>query len=188
MTDLPGKQVMLRKPLRRGFARLLVALMVVFFSGPLALLQGAEAPEVAAGNGSVVAPALSGAQETVSLVSAIFKVIGSLGLVLLLLLLFLLLIKKYGMGRLAARSNSLIKVVSTRMIGAKKYVTLLEVGGEFFLVGVTEQQINLLARLQGSKELQELADAGLDSSPPAAASFISLLNRARGRQDTDLNA
>lgn len=101
-------------------------------------------------------PALiTGAKETASLISSILKVVGSLALVIGLMLLFLNFLKKLGIGKGKLQDGPLINILDTCMIAPKKQVALLEIGGEYVAVGVTDQQISLLAKLENTAKLNE---------------------------------
>lgn len=107
------------------------------------------------------------AKETASLVSSILKVVGSLALVIGLMLLLLLLLKKIGLGKGNLKHGPLVKILDTCMIAPKKQVTLLEIGGEYVAVGVTDQQISLLTKLEDKTKLTEAIkkkDSGIELS------------------------
>lgn len=123
---------------------------------------------------------LSGFHESVSLATLLLKVGGSLGIVLVLLVVLLYLIKRMGGGGLTIQTAAPINIVAARMVGSKKQVAILKVCGDFFLVGITDQQINLLARLDSSAELELLARGA--GSISGAATFASFLQRAARKQ------
>ena len=97
------------------------------------------------------------APEIPSVGSSIVKVISALAIVLGLVLLLGRFAKKHfeGMeGRLGGRKD--IQILSTHAIGVKKQVTLLEVGGEVLLVGVTNNSINLLNRYTDPEKIEQI--------------------------------
>lgn len=134
---------------------------------PLLLLAGEGAS----------APLLTGSQETVSLTAAIFKTLGSLLLVLGLMLLLLFWIRKMGLVKNSSRPQGLITVLEHRMLGPKKQVSVLEVAGTYLVVGLSEQQITLIATLAPNDRLKEAA-LSQETFSPLPASFASLLSKA----------
>lgn len=82
-----------------------------------------------------------------SLGEALIKVASSLLIVLALVLILGFAAKKYR-GTIEAKLGSAheIKVLSSQFIGVKKEVTIVEIAGEIFVLGVTSDNINLLAR------------------------------------------
>lgn len=120
---------------------------------------------------------LTGSQETLSLTTAIFKTIGALIIVIGLMLLILSWIKKTGMVRGGASRDGLIAILDSRMLAPKKQVSVLEVAGTYLVVGISEQQITLLATLEANDRLQEAGQSGQDL-PNLPVSFAAALNKA----------
>ncbi|MFA6900790.1 MAG: flagellar biosynthetic protein FliO [Desulfurivibrionaceae bacterium] len=120
---------------------------------------------------------LTGNQETLSLTTAIFKTLGSLVIVVSLMLLLLFWIRKMGLVRGGARQETLITVLDSQMLAPKKQVSVLEVAGTYLVVGLSEQQISLLATLAPNDRLTEAAHSR-KTLPPLPASFASMLNKA----------
>ena len=82
-----------------------------------------------------------------SLGEALVKVISSLFIVLAIVIFLAFIAKKYR-GTIEAKlgSKNEVKVISSHFIGVKKEVTIIEIGGEILVLGVTSQNINLLAK------------------------------------------
>lgn len=116
-------------------------------------------------------------KETASLAIALLKVAGSLLLVVGLMLLLMQGIKKLGLGGAKLKPSSLISILDTRMIAPKKYVAVLEVAEEFVLVGITDQQINLLTKLEKTESLNKTAKQS-NQAENIAAPFASIFNKA----------
>jgi len=91
--------------------------------------------------------------ESASLFTAILKVAGSLGLVIGIMLLIVMLIKKLGLSGQTMRPGSMINILETRMLAPKKYLAVVEIAGQYLVIGVTDHQINLITRLENSDEL-----------------------------------
>jgi len=122
----------------------------------------------------------SGGQgETVALLMAIVKVAGSLIVVVGLMLLAVHLIKKIGLGRGSGGDGRMIDVLDTRMIAPKKYVAVVRIAGKCVALGITDQQINLLTRVEDSHPRQEDVQPG-GASAGGDPGFAAVLKRAAG--------
>ena len=103
------------------------------------------------------------------------KTAGALAAVIGLMLVALWLLRRFGGARFGAGSaGSLIRVLDTRMLGPRRYVSVLRVGGRTLAVGVTEQNITLLAELAADDLDGKAADE------PAPAGFAEALARITG--------
>ncbi len=137
-----------------------------------------------AGEISVLAPetpAASGSGgSTQSLLSVTLKMIAALSLVVGLMLVLMVWLKKIGLGLSRQSSTSLIKVLDTRMIAPKKYISVVAVGKQIVVLGITDQSVNLLTTL----EEYETGDTDLQRK---VRPFAELLNKAsaviRGRSN-----
>ena len=123
----------------------------------------------------LAAERLTGNQEALSLTTTIFKTIGLLVIVVGLMLLLLAWIKKMGFAKGGSRQESLITVLDSRMLAPKKQVSVLEVAGAYLVVGLSEQQITLLATLDPNERLMAAAQK---SDAPLPDSFASMLHKA----------
>jgi flagellar protein FliO/FliZ len=149
------------------------------FSAWLAILLFPAFPAQAA---EKTAPGLlsAGNQETISLTATIFKAMGSLIIVLAVMFLLLYLIKKSGLVRNAIRQGGLINVLDLRVLAPRKQVAVLEVAGEYIVIGISDQQITLLHTLESSELLRQSAagrQADTPSLPPAFAAFLHRAGR-----------
>jgi flagellar protein FliO/FliZ len=88
------------------------------------------------------------AGETTSPTVLLLKMLGALALVLGLILLAGYLLKRYGgaSGISSDRSDS-IRVVATKMLGARRSLMLVRVRGQTLLLGLTPQSINCLTEI-----------------------------------------
>ena len=161
-------------PSRRKALAALGANLLYSLSSPVLLLA---AEQLGAGTAPGIPATLAGSQETLSLTTTIFKTLGSLALVVGLMLLLLVWIRKMGLVRVGARQEGLITVLDSQMLAPKKQVSVLEVAGTYLVVGLTEQQITLLATLAPNDRLTNAAQSRQTPSP-LPASFASLLNKA----------
>lgn len=143
------------------------------------LLLATEQP----GNGSTEAPpsaipaGLVGNPETISLTFTIFKTLGALSLVIGIMLLLLFWLRKMGLAQDCARPDGLITVIDSQMLAPKKQVSVLEVAGTYLVVGLSEQQITLLATLDPNDRLTDAARLR-KTFTPLPASFAAMLNKA----------
>ena len=92
------------------------------------------------------------------LLLASLKMIGGAALVIGLLLLTAHLIRKYGPGRILALSDrDAIKIIATKPIGPRKYITLVQIGNNILTLGVTETSITRLDKT-GADEFRPAHD------------------------------
>lgn len=130
---------------------------------------------------------IASGQETISLLSALFKAAGALALVVGIMLLLLFLIKKIGLSRNRLRPNSLIRILDIHSLAPKKHVAVIEVAGEFVVVGITDQQISMLTKL----DKNDLADslAAEKKSAPQLPSFAQIFGKTldKFKNDTTRN-
>jgi flagellar protein FliO/FliZ len=100
------------------------------------------------------------------------KMILGLGMVMVILFLFLRVLKKsQGTGDVSVESG--IRLITTRAIAPQKYVSLIEIAGDLFAVGISQTQITLLTKVENKAFLEKLALRHSDSEPP------SILQRLR---------
>ena len=113
--------------------------------------------------------------ETTSLLLAIFKVFGSLLVVVGLMFLLLYFIKRTGLGSGLGGSGSAITILETRMVAPKKYITIVEIAGHCLALGITDQAINLLTELgPEAKTLLENRPSSMNSG----SAFARLLAKS----------
>jgi flagellar biogenesis protein FliO len=128
---------------------------------------------------SVTDPVLDLAQTT-SLAFTLMKVFGALILTVGIMLLLAIWLRKLGLSRTGLRQGTLISVIDTKMIAPKKYVAVVQVADETLALGITDQQITMLTRL-------EMSATQVQESPedrPQQTSFATLLGKVvkRGGQ------
>jgi flagellar protein FliO/FliZ len=119
-------------------------------------------------------PTISWAEETLKSPPdlAVGSMIASLLLVIACIFIFAFLMKKSNLIH-NGRGKSLIKVIATQPLTNKGRVQIIEVGKKRYLLGVTEQQINLLDTLVVPED--EIADEL--SSEKQLTPFASLLSK-----------
>ncbi len=101
---------------------------------------------------------------------AALKMVLALGLILTFLILLLRMFKRWEGSRRDSGSDAGIRVLTSKLIGPQKYVSLVEIGGEVLALGVSAQQITFLTKI----ESQEVVKKSL-SSPALRPEAISWL-------------
>jgi flagellar protein FliO/FliZ len=122
------------------------------------------------------AGAIDNLATTGSLLFLSLKVIGGLALVMGLMVLLVIWLKKLGFSQKTLKQGSLIRILDTRMIGPKKYVSVLQIADQNIVVGITDQQITMLTGLNDDPALK-IEKGKKDNT---SETFSSLLARASG--------
>ncbi|MFH1147793.1 MAG: flagellar biosynthetic protein FliO [Pseudomonadota bacterium] len=91
------------------------------------------------------------AGETPSLALALVKMIFALIMVIGLLLLALHGIRRFRLLQERTGSGDIIKVIATRGLAPRKFVSVLEVGGETIVIGMSETGISLLTKIENGR-------------------------------------
>jgi flagellar protein FliO/FliZ len=106
-------------------------------------------------------PALAVEGYEPSLLVAVIKMFAALAVCLGVLIGGVHLLRRFNLVD-QGRGETMIKVVATRALGPKRYVSVVEVGGLLLVLGVAEGGISLLTRLPGAEGgLREPGQAGL---------------------------
>jgi flagellar protein FliO/FliZ len=127
--------------------------------------------------------------DSVSFFWSFFKMLASLALVIALMIAAMWVLKKYFYQAPAISSgNAMIDILSTRHLGPKNSFLLVEVLGQVLLVGVSAQEMSLLATITDPEALARLKAQRLSPrpSPPPdpLGRYKSLLKSlGRGRKD-----
>lgn len=147
---------------------------------PLHVVAASEATqESPARPAGTPAELLMNGGDSASLFLAIVKIIGALVVVLGLLLTLAWLFRKIGFNQRGGRQGSLINVLDSRMVAPKKYIAVIEIADEFVAVGITDQNISFLTRLENTAEItKNHKTAGLENQT-GSKSFSTLLDKAK---------
>jgi flagellar biosynthetic protein FliO len=86
--------------------------------------------------------------QTPDIYTVAFKMFGALGLVLLILFGFFFGLRRFVQRDVFRIKGNLIQLIATHYLGGKKNISIFKVPGTYLVVGVTNDQINLLARLK----------------------------------------
>lgn len=79
---------------------------------------------------------------------AFVKMLLALGGVCSMFILLTRALKRNGLGKGNLPLNSGIRLLTTQWIAPHKYISLVEIAGEVFALGISETQINLLTRIE----------------------------------------
>lgn len=110
---------------------------------------------------------------------AISTMLGSLILVLSCIFLFGFLMKKSNLIRYGGNSNP-IKMIATQVVTNKSRIQIIEVRGKQYLLGVSEQSINLLDQLDiaiNDSEPQAEKQTTASLAPSLASVFANVLSK-----------
>ncbi len=126
--------------------------------------------------------------DTSSLVFNFFRMIGALALVLGLLFGVMYFVKRF-MSQVAPASDNqaLINIISSRYLGPKSSIILVEVLDRLIVVGISNQQMTTLACIDDPLAIAEIKDKranypGVKSSVDKITKYISSLNLSSGQQ------
>jgi len=105
----------------------------------------------------------------VDFVSSVIKMIASLALVLAGILATYWVVKRFMLksgGGFGGRN--LIRILATGYLGQKKNITLVEVAGEVLVLGITNNNISLLSKIEDKEKIEEIHSThGFKSSGPS---------------------
>ena len=130
------------------------------------------------GNGKPVAPPPPPAG------FALRNVALSLGAVLGLIFVVYWLIRQMFPGVAAARSSSLVRVLSRSVLAPRQQVLLLQVGRRVIVVGDSGAQMSPLAQIEDPDEIAALVGQIESEKRPAASAFGGFFGRARAPFDS----
>jgi flagellar protein FliO/FliZ len=110
---------------------------------------------------------------------SILKMLSAPALVLGLMVVAMFFLRKF-MSKTGGgvESDELVKIVSTRYLGPKSSIVILDVLGRVVVVGVTNQQISLLTEIDDRESLDRLKTLrGRRSQSPALIDQLTLYKR-----------
>ena len=88
---------------------------------------------------------------------AVSKMILGLGIVFILLFFLMRVLKRTPFVRGDSSSDSGIRLLTTKPITPQKYISLVEIAGEVFALGISETQITLLTKIENREFLEKVA-------------------------------
>lgn len=111
------------------------------------------------------------------IVSTALRMLTALGIVLGGLLVCLYFIKRFLKKDVGGSKDQLIKVIASQYIGIKKNISLVEIPGSILVVGVSNDNISLLTKIEDEVVLDVLRQENSRITP----SFSDHLQRLTGR-------
>ena len=105
------------------------------------------------------------------------KMIAALGIVLGGMFLVFYFSKRFMNRSGSALNHSLIKIIASQYLGVKKHISLVEVPGAILVLGISNDAIRLLTKIEDPEVLEQLRQS--ESNP--APSFSDHLNRITSR-------
>ena len=118
------------------------------------------------------------------IVTTAFKMLTALGIVLGGLLICVYFIKRFINRDVGDSKEQLIKIIASQYIGIKKNISLVEIPGSILVVGVSNDNISLLTKIEDEKVLDALRQENSRLVP----SFSDHLQRLTGRFKQDRNS
>lgn len=113
--------------------------------------------------------------------AATIKMIGVLAVILGLLVGGVWLMKRWlpgGAARFGGLGGGRIKILVSQPLGPKKQLSLIQTAGRVFLIGVSDQSINLIAEIDDPDQVAQLQTGSAEGA--AKPNFGSLLKKFSG--------
>jgi flagellar protein FliO/FliZ len=112
---------------------------------------------------------LQGGASGFSVVGSFLQMIASLGVVVGMIFVARHLVTRFQKGGLTNRTvPKHVRVVESRFLGPKKSLILVEVGGEYLLLGSTGEGVNLIKQIdmiENIEVVEELSPSGMPAKP-----------------------
>jgi flagellar protein FliO/FliZ len=113
---------------------------------------------------------------------AVAKMILGLGAVLGFLLLLIHLVKRGAAGKGRFSAEGQVRLLTSKAIGPRKFVSLVEIGGQVLVLGVSEAQITLLDKIENREFMAKTeTQQVLQSEPLSILDYFSLRRRGLNR-------
>jgi flagellar protein FliO/FliZ len=126
--------------------------------------------------------------ETISLFSSFLKMIFALAIVLGLLIGGMYFVKRFlQQASPSANNQALINIISTKYLGPKNSIILVEVLDQIIVVGISGQQMTTLACIDDPDAVTKIKDSrkntpGINFPGNKLAKYMSLLSNVAGKQ------
>jgi len=115
---------------------------------------------------------------TPDLFSTAIKMLSALGIVLGGLFVVFYFIKRFLKRDITGSKETLIKVLASSYVGMKKNISLIEIPGAVLVVGITNDNITLLSKIEDDKILEKFR---LSNHPQIQTSFSDHLQKISSR-------
>lgn len=109
--------------------------------------------------------------------SGTYQMLAALGVVLGGLLLLFWFVKRFLKREIAGTNRQLIKVIANQYVGIKKNIAMIQVPGSILVVGLSNDKISLLTKIEDQAILDAVQLQGSDGRP----SFADHLQRLTAR-------
>ena len=90
------------------------------------------------------------------MIGLVAKMILVLGAVLAILFLLIWLCKRMMAGRGNFNSDGQVRLLTTKPIGPRKYISLVGIGGQVLVLGISEAQITLLDKIENREFVEKI--------------------------------
>ena len=110
-----------------------------------------------------------------SMIWPIIKMILALGVVCTLFFLLVTVLRRGKGAKGDFTSHETIRLLTTQLIAPRKYIALVEIGGEILALGISEAQITFLAKIENKEFVQKIVEQGSSATEP-----LSLLRCFQG--------
>lgn len=98
------------------------------------------------------------------LIETAMKIIFALGLILAVMVLL-----TFGLRRILGRGDgikgNLVDILASKYIGVKKYISVIEVPGNILILGITNDNISLLAKIDDNEAILKFRKQSLQQEP-----------------------
>lgn len=113
---------------------------------------------------------------------AVAKMVLGLGAVLAILLLLIWLCKRMGAGKGSFSSEGQVRLLTSKAIAPRKFVCVVEIGGQVLVLGVSEAQITLLDKIENREFMAKTeTQRSLKSEPLSILDYFSFRRRGLNR-------
>ncbi len=117
------------------------------------------------------------------MVGLVAKMILVLGAVLAILFLLIWLCKRMMAGRGSFPSDGQIRLLTTKPIAPRKYISLVGIGGQILVLGISEAQITLLDKIENRESVEKLeAQHALRPGPFSILDHFLMGHKGLGRE------
>lgn len=110
------------------------------------------------------------------------KMIFGLGAVMAILLLLIWLCKRMAARKGSFPSEGQVRLLTSKPIAPRKFVSVVEIGGQILVLGVSEAQITLLHKIENPEFMARAeTQQSPKSEPPSILGYFSLRRRGLNR-------
>jgi flagellar protein FliO/FliZ len=119
------------------------------------------------------------------IVSTAFQMLTALGIVLGGLLVVFYFMKRFVKRDVGGSKQQLIKVVASQYIGIKKNISLVEIPGSILVVGVSNDNISLLTKIEDKGILDVLRQESSRMTPSFSDHLLRLTGRFKQAKNSE---